>query len=419
VNKLRFFVFLLTFSFTTILAQNLPIENGIMDARTFDFTSDRLSLRGSWIWFDNELLSPKEITRSKGVSSAFPKLWNEARASQTGTGYATYILDILVPSSEEEFAIDIPQVYSSYRLWVNGSVVAENGKVAVLEDQSKPQWLPQSASFESKSDTLHLVLQIANFHHHKGGLKDPIYLSSKKVIEKKESLNNLGYWIQFGALFLISIAFLIIYFLYDRKKIIIYFSLLCFSWAVRTLFSNQYLSIQLMPDFDWSMMVRIEYLMLFFTMIWAILYLGRLFPKEGNQIWKYILVTANSLFIAFTILTPPIIFTHWLNIYLVGSGVLLLFATYMVLKALVNEQVGSGLLTFSTLLSLLLFAYDIFTYEGLFNYNGILFSTGYVLLFSLMGFALLLQLNIIKGKTRQTTILTYADLYKDDSVTSK
>jgi hypothetical protein len=418
VNKLRLLTFLLATSFTLLLAQNPSSENGILDARTFDFTSDRLPLSGSWIWFDNELLSPEEISKSKGVGSVFPKLWNEARASQTGTGYATYSLNVIIPPSEDEYAIDIPQVYSSYRLWVNGTLVAENGKVAILEDQSKPQWLPQSVSFEPKSDTLHLVLQIANFHHHKGGLKDPIYLSSKKVIEKKESLNNLGYWIQFGALFLISIAFLIIYFLYDRKKIIIYFSLLCLSWAIRTLFSNQYLFIQLVPDFDWSLMVRIEYLMLFFTMIWAILYLGRLFPKEGNQMLKYILVTANSLFIAFTILTPPIIFTHWLNIYLFGSGVLLLFATYMVLKALVNEQVGSGLLTFSTLLSLLLFAYDIFTYEGLFNYNAILFSSGYVLLFSLMGFALLLQLNIIKGKTRQTTILTYADLYKDDS-TSK
>jgi hypothetical protein len=415
VNTPRFLIIIFAFLFTSALTQEMRVENGILDARTFDFTNQRLSLSGSWMWFDNELLSPEEVSKTRGITSPFPKIWNEARSSGKGVGYATYALKIIVPPLQDELAIDIPQVYSSYSLWVNGAIVAENGKVAMLEDQSKPQWLPQSASFAAKGDTLLLVFQIANFHHHKGGLKDPIYLSSKKVIEKKQSLNNFGYWIQFGSLFSIAFGFVIVYFLYGRKKIIIYFSLLCFSWAVRTLFSNQYLSIQLLPDFDWFLMVRIEYLMLFSTMIWAILYLGRLFPKEGNLVVKYILVTANSLFIGFTILTPPIIFTHWLNAYLFVSAILLIFGAYMVLKALVNEQVGSGLLTFSTLLSLLLFSYDIFTYEGLFTYNGILFSSGYVLLFSLMGFALLLQLKIIKSKTRQTTILTYADLYKDDS----
>jgi hypothetical protein len=414
VNKPRFLLFIFAFLFTSALTQEMRVENGIIDARTFDFTSQRLSLSGSWMWFDNELVSPEDVSKTRGITSPFPKIWNEARSSGKGVGCATYALKIILPPLEEELAIDVPQVYSSYRLWVNGAIVAENGKVAVLEDESKPQWLPQSAAFSSKEDTLVLVFQIANFHHHKGGLKDPIYLSSKKVIEKKQSLNYYGYWIQFGSLISISIAFLIIYFLYGKKKIIIYFSLLCFSWAIRTLFSNQYLSIQVFPDFNWFLMVRIEYLMLFFTMIWAILYLGRLFPKEGNPMLKNILVTANSLFIAFTILTPPIIFTHWLNVYLFASALLLIFGAYMVLKALINEQIGSGLLTISTLLSLLLFSYDIFTYEGLFTYNGILFSSGYVLLFSLMGFALLLQLNIIKSKPRQTTILTYADLYKDD-----
>jgi hypothetical protein len=416
VNKPLFLVSLLTLFSSVLSAQEVRVENGVIDARTFDFSNQRLSLSGNWTWYDNELLTPGEVSEKRGIGSPFPRIWNEARVSQKGVGYATYSLKIILPLMDEELAIDIPQIYSSYRLWANGQLIAENGKVAMVEDSTKAQWLPQSASFSSKKDTVQLVLQIANFQHHKGGIKDPLFLSSKKVIEKKESLNNLGYWIQFGSLLSISLAFIAIYFLHGRKKIIIYFALLCLSWSVRTLFSNQYLSIQLFPDFNWSLMVRIEYLMLFFTMIWAILYLGRLFPKEGNQIVKYILVTANSLFIAFTILTPPIIFTHWLNVYLLISGILLLFGAYMVMKALINEQVGSGLLTFSTLLSLILFSYDIFTYEGLFNYNAILFSSGYVLLFSLMGFALLLQLKIIKGKTRKSNVLTYADLYSDDQI---
>jgi hypothetical protein len=184
---------------------------------------------------------------------------------------------------------------------------------------------------------------------------------------------------------------------------------------VRSLFSNDYIVTKFYPDFDWALMVRIEYITLFLTMTWAILFLCRLFQNEGNQVIKYLLVTFNCGFIVYSILTPPVDFTMLLPLYLVTAGILLVYGAGVVLVALINERRGATFLTVSVMLGLALFSYDLFTYEGWFSYNTILFSAGYLVIFLLMGVALLLHLDIIKGTKTTTTMLTYEDLYGNDN----
>jgi hypothetical protein len=85
-----------------------------------------------------------------------------------------------------------------------------------------------------------------------------------------------------------------------------------------------------------------------------------------------------------------------------------------VLVALINERRGATYLTVSVMLGLSIFSYDIFTYEGWFSYNSLFFSAGYLIIFFLMGGALLLHLDIVKGTSSATTMLRYEDLYGED-----
>ena len=190
-----------------------------------------------------------------------------------------------------------------------------------------------------------------------------------------------------------------------------YFALLCATWSVRAAFSNEYIIIQFMPDFNWTAMVRIEYITLYLTMIWAILFLSRLFTSESNHVVKYILVILNIIFVVFTVLNPPVFFTQLLAMYLVTSGILLFYGVIIIIHAYINERTGSTFLTISTFLGVILFSYDIFTYEGIFTFNSIIFSVGYVVMFLMMGVALLLQQNIIKSSAKTSNSLSYKDLY--------
>jgi hypothetical protein len=395
---------------THFLSAQPIVENGVLDARDFDFSSDRLNLAGTWVMFDQKLIAPADINVQEGAPVTFPQLWNDIR--KTGQGTATYHLKVLV-DRPGELALDIPQIYSSYRLWINNQLIAGNGTPGVTSLETIPQWLPQTISFSVDSDTLSVVLQISNFTHFKGGCKDPIYLGSSSRMLAHQNLSHVSKLIEFGTLFVVGIVFLFVYFQQGRKKLIIYFALICLTWAVRSVFSNDYTFIYYFPDFSWTAMVRIEYITLYLTMMWAMLYLGRIFNQEVSQIVKYLLVTLNGTFIAFTLFTSPIDFTRFLAVYLVTAGVVLVYGAGVVLLALINDRQGANLLTITVVLGLATFSYDIFTYEGFFTYNSLLFSGAYIAIFLLMGLALLIKLGVVKSTSKPSTILTYKDLYGD------
>lgn len=398
---------------TNCYSQTAP-RPGVIDASSFEFGENRLNLGGSWIWYDGKLLSPSEINETDGLPTEVPGLWNERRANKNGQGFATYTLTVIVPPTVEDLALDLPQLYSSYVLYANGVEVARNGTPGKTAQTTIPQWRPNVAPLNIKGDTIRLTLQIANFSHHKGGIKEPIRLGSAHVLSQKEFLSITGKALAVGLLVVLAIVFTGVFFRYGRKRLVIYFSLMCITWAVRSVFSNDYVITKFFPEFDWNLLVRIEYMTLYLTMIWSILFLCRLFRNEGNQVVKYLLVAFNCGFVVYTALAPPADFTQLLPLYLITAGILLVYGAGVVLVALINERKGATSLTLSVMLGLAIFSYDIFTYEGWFSYNSIVFSAGYLVIFLLMGAALLLHLEIIKGTSTATTMLTYKDLYGEE-----
>ena len=389
-------------------------RQGIIDARQWKVDEGSFALNGSCKYFENQLLTPDECQTASGVALQFPSLFR-AQGKDDGIGYATYSLTVLLPHGEKEYALALPQIYSSYKLWANGNVIAKNGVVAKTKEECKPQWLPQTVAFRSESDTLSLVLQIANFDHAKGGIKEIMFLGKVSNMTFKRSVSEISKFAESASLFTLGLFFLIIYFIRGRNKACIYFALLCVTWATRSVFSNLYLFISLYPDFDWTTMVRIEYVALYLAMIWAVLFLTSLFHNETNIVIKYGLVCCNILFTGFTFYAAPRVFTQGLNVYLIASGVLLLYGAYIVIRAWVNERTGSGLLTLSVVLGLNIFGADIFVYEGFSSYDPVIFSAGYVLIFLMMGLALASHINLIKSGQATTTTLTYEDLYKDQN----
>jgi hypothetical protein len=417
-NRNRFLlIFALLISFINSFAQTETptIKDGFLDARLYDFNLKRLPLRGTWTWFDNQLLGPEEAKNAKGISVNFPQIWNEVRANKSGQGYATYKANILLPNDISVYGLDLPEPYCSYKLWANGELISQHGEVGTTKETTTPMWYSKAVSVKKpKGDTLQLVLQIANFHHFKGGVKNDFYLGDENIIFKRRNQATIATLVECGALLIMAILFFVLYFQQKRKKIIIYFALFCLTWSLRSVLSNDYVFFQYFPHFNWTIAIRFEYFTLYLTMIWCILFLSRLFVNEGYHAVKYVLVSINCAFIGFTLLTPTTLFTRWLSVYLIVAGILLVYGAIIVIKASINERVGSTFLVLSILSSIVAFGYDFLTYQGMFPFNAFILSSGYITTFVLMAFALLLHLNVIKSKPKATNILTYAELYKDD-----
>lgn len=404
----------LTLANVRLFGQAKAIE--VLDATSWDF-NDRISLSGKWTVIEDKLVEPHLVENFYAKSAVrFPLLWNDLRLDGKGLGCATYALKILIPQTNEMLAIEVPQIYSSYKLWVNGEEVGLAGTVGNNDKSSSPQWKYQTHSFEP-NDTLTLVMQISNYHHEKGGASQPLYLGLQRDVYTHFGI-SMGSSLVDAAFMLLEGLFFLVFFQRLRKRVVLYFALLCITWSLRTCFSNLYPITFFVPDFDWTWQVRIEYITLYMTIVWAALFLHELFLDLSNNLITYLLVSINGFFVLFTLFTPPATFTSWISFYLGIAGLVILHGSVLIFRALLIERRGSLFLMTSICIGIVLFAYDIVAYQASFSYNPILMSIGYIIIFLLTTVALLIHLRVLKGSDEKDR-WTMKDMYPETSSRSK
>lgn len=415
---IRKFVFLIVLFYVLFFAmghaQPLPhATNGLYDLTDTPVAGKRLALTGSWRYFDRQLLAPWQCQGKKASQLYVPSVWNDILPGN-GQGFGTYSIRLLLPKANDNWALFIPQLYNSYTLWINDSIAAVNGKPGTSPSETIPQWKPQVVKFATRTDTVHIVLQLANFHHHKGGIREPLLLGTASNITSYYRSSLTGTFVQVIFLTLLACGFLIYFIRKRNDRITLYYSLFCLSWAIRAMFSDLYPVTGLLPDINWTLLVRIEYLTLFLIMIFSVLFINQLFKEISNSMFKYIIITINLLFILFTLFTKPAVFTRWLSMYLTFSVLTLLYGTLLVIRALIADKTGMGFLSAGIILTIVLSGYNIIAYEGILGIgsNLLVSSIGYTLIFLCITLGLLQHLGIIKTGHERRNTLTYDDLYE-------
>jgi hypothetical protein len=406
--------FVILLSFLSAEAQFNFARRGVMDLRRWDFEKQGyVDLGGEWEFYMSELLTPGQLNREQNAAHDyinFPATWNEISKGQNpGNGFATYHLTVIL-KSPQHLAIEVPHFYSSYAMWVNNELISVNGKVGISKDMSRPQWLPKTVQYKSKTDTLDIVIQASNFHHAQGGVRENLRLGRPQELLLKRQIAISSTGIVCGGLMIIAFSFITVYF-FKQEASAIFFAALCLTWALRQAFSNLYIVTAAYPDFPWELAVRIEYITLFLTMVWAVLFLASTFPEDASNIFKYLFVTSNIIFSLFSIFVAASIYTQFLPVYLSFCLVLLLYILYVLIRAVVYERQGVWFIVSCMMLGVIVFAYDLISYEGFTSYNPVVVNGGYLLMFILMAICLAIQYGFIKRAPGQRDVLTYDDLY--------
>jgi hypothetical protein len=417
VGLLRYIVVVFLFlscSITAVFAQDTlrPVK-GVVDARHWNFYSSTISLDGEWKFYDNQLLSPDEIDQHVGIDFPLTTIWNKHRADGSGLGVGTYKVEILLPSTMDAIAVALPQVYNACKLWANGKEVLSVGSID--KEKPKPQWILRSVTIPVKGEErLQLVLQISNYHHHKGGITNPIYIGYPKRI-----LNYVDevIWSSIIASAIIgSIGLmLVVMYVLNGRRIYIYFGLVCVTWGIRLCCSTSYPITYFFPDFNWNSVARIEYCTLYLVQIFAILFFGRLFIMYVNKYISNALIIVNVIFLAITLVTKPILFTRFLNLYLVVATLVILYLVYLLVRSIISKQVGAWLLVVTMLQAMSSFIYDMFSYQGNVEFNYLFLNISYVVTFVLISLSLYLFMRSRSRNRMNDNILRYSDFFPDST----
>jgi signal transduction histidine kinase/DNA-binding response OmpR family regulator len=376
-------VLLLTALFLSISVQTSAQTSGRLNLERHNFEQEPvIYLDGEWKFYWEQLIPPESIDLVlPDTLLLFDTNW--AHIEQYGAqGYATYEALLLMPDEHPSLALDIPDFYSSYRLYINGELFAENGKVSTQKRSYEPQWLPQTLTLgRFSSDTLHLVLHVANFDHSKGGAYLPIELGDARTLYTQRYIDYGYSFILTGALLMGGMFFLGLYFFGRHETTVMYFSLFCIVYSYRIIGFGSYALHFLIPDAPWIVTLRLEYITLFLSGYIFGMYTLTLYPRETSKPLVYVLSAISLLFLAEALVLPPSIFTQLVVPYFIIIICYITYALYIYILAVINRRPGSLFSLISSFMVFFVFLYEIFVYLGFLKTFLLLNFVGYLFFF--------------------------------------
>lgn len=365
--------------------------NGLLDIRTRPIDGN-ISLNGDWSFYWQKLLSPDDSDSLKnGMSVPFPFRWDNTKINGNtfpSFGYATYNLKILLPRARPSMAMIMPNTFCSYRLYINGLIVAEDGKVASSENSYIPHWSTRLVDIPDQADSLEILLQVANFSHNKGGITRNIIIGPQSTIVNALYLSTSINLLITGCLFMGGIFFLGLYILSGKDKAMLAFALYGIIYSYHIIGADRYELHHLLPHLSWAATIHLEYLSLFGAMGCFALYTRYLYPDDVNRTIVNFIVVICIFYSLETLLLPPVYFTRLIPLFLLLMGGCLAYIPFVYYLAYKRKRVGSVYSIGSLVVLIPIFAYELFHYLNLMDDKPVANLVGYVIFFFMQSLVL-------------------------------
>lgn len=359
-NLIRAFI-ILSICFSVLQASSISIyaepsdmpkaDNGVLDLTGWNWEQKGIvDLNGEWEFYWNRLLTPEDFkaegTGLKKELIVLPRAWNKFvidGEELTGFGYATYRLTIH-HSKEKILGIKIPRIFTAYKLWANGELIASAGKLGTNDKEMIPQYLPQVKYINPRTDTTELVIQTANFSHRSGGILESIKLGSADQISELRTRNLALELFLFGSLFIIGFYHIALYIFRTRDRSTLYFGVYSLLISARTLLVDEIYFIHLFPGFSWEAAHKVQTLAYYIGVPLVVMFLKSTFPRDvSDKANKFIQIAASG-FALLVLLTPARIFTHINPLYQIFSFAVILYVLYIVIVTCIKKREGSYLI---------------------------------------------------------------------------
>ena len=173
---------------------------GVLDLSEWNFQQhQQIKLQGEWEFYWQKLLLPRQMDTVSTNSLTYqnvPATWSNytIKGEQLhNEGFASYRLHVIVDSVGVQYAIKMGEVFTAYKIWINGTEIYSGGVVGSDRNSSKPQYRPHTTTFRVDQDTIDVVLQISNFHYKDGGINSAIEFGLGQDLVPKNIVGGMGF----------------------------------------------------------------------------------------------------------------------------------------------------------------------------------------------------------------------------------
>lgn len=343
-------ILFLTFIFLVSNHQqnDLRIAEGILDLGKVDLNNrEPIPLRGKMEFYWQHLYSPEDFKDTPVNNKKFasvPSTWSRITSSRgklPGDSYATYRLMIKNVEPDQKLALFIPTEPTAYSLFINGQKYSEIGKVGTSRASSSPKYLPQVITFSAEETQLEVIFQVANFYHREGGLMHEIQFGTEeRIINHHLRAVQIQLFLM-GALVIIGLYHLLLFFFYRKDSSALYFGLFSLIPPIRLLTTGEILITNYIPDFPWELLIKIEFFTFISGVTLFLMFIKECFNEEVSpKILKFV-QTFSLLYLLFVIFTRARVFTETVYLFQLFSLFVAAYSLYVLTKSVLHNRVGA------------------------------------------------------------------------------
>ena len=362
-------------------------KRGVLDLGAWNPDRDgTVPLAGQWEFYWNALLSPTDFRAAAAPAPTgwfvMPSVWNGVSVNGRklgGDGYATFRLRFRTDRPQKKLSLHVPYGFTAYRLWIDDQLVAAAGRVDTGPQTMVPSYRTHVVHFSTQGPETTIILQVSNFMHAKGGMRNPITLGDPRQLTEKKHRSMIRQVLVFGCLLIMSIYHLALFAFRRQDRFNLFFALVCLLFGFRAGLTGEVFLADLFPALSWNISVRLEWLGVYLGGSLAIAFVHSFFPKESSvRAYRASmgLGTVQSLIV---LLAPVSLFTGMFPAMSPLIGLMIGYSAWVMVLATVRQRSGSAVMLVSLFIAMATVINDIL-------YANDLIHTGHYIPFGMLFF---------------------------------
>lgn len=326
------------------IAEKPVAKDGVLDLRNWDFKKKGIAkLNGQWEFYYDKLLIPEDFQNENkpiktgllNIPGSFSSYIYNGQLLDN-QGYATYRLKVLTNNVEDLYAIKTEYIQTSHKLWANGRVVAESGKVGKSKTEMVSKVAPAVGAFYDKTGEIEIVLQTCNYYYGVPQI-DTILLGTEAQISEYRA-KHMGFDLfLFGSTLVAGIYNFALFLRRKKDKATLYFSIVCFLVGLRTILVGERLIYSVFPNMNYIFDIKLLLWTFFLYVPMLVLFINSFYPNLLN---KSVVKGSSIIGIVyfFVILILPTIYYNGLILpFEIISNFLLLYILYKLIYRYITE----------------------------------------------------------------------------------
>lgn len=380
--------------------EKYSLKDGKLDLNNFDFKKNNyLLLKGEVEFYWKQLLTPEDFigTNNKKVFVTIPSDWRNYKIENHNLdsfGYATYRFKIRI-SDLELYALKILNFSTSFKIFIDGKLLLEGGKVADNRKDCIPEEKPYFITFMPDDKEIDFIIQVANFHHRQGGFWEYVKFGKAEQLKKSVKYEVIIELLIIGFILFIALYHLILFILNKNLLYLLYFSITNLFQLIRLATTGEHIIYDFIPFFhnNYELLKKISVISYLFAAIFSMIVIIEVLDFNKRKI-------INLIIFSYTIYSIVLLILPYHTGFMIlnlGHFITVLLSVYTIILVIINlkkDMLFSFLCLFGYSISFIFAVHDILYSLFIIMSYGFLASYGMISLNIIQAFALSYKYNL-------------------------